>query len=247
MIKFFRRIRSQILGIPQESSEQNLLMENKTSKYIKYAIGEILLVVIGILIALQINNWNEGRKTKSLERTLLVEYQEELRFNYEELSKQIEDMQMRTDHCSVLLDAIEHDRPYVDSLPFAVMSFSLGLNLSHVAFRSIEDQGLDIIRNKTLKKGIVHLHTDRYALLDRRVQNQLFNIKEYARPIIRNRLKYINQFSYVPIDYDDLMGDVKVWNTLNTLRFNFRNLIELMGKAQDEILEIDELINKELK
>ncbi|MGF1557254.1 DUF6090 family protein [Paucihalobacter sp.] len=50
MIKFFRKIR------------QNLLNEGKTSKYFKYAIGEILLVVIGILIALQINNWNEVRK-----------------------------------------------------------------------------------------------------------------------------------------------------------------------------------------
>jgi len=49
MIKFFRKIR------------QNLLMENKTGKYFKYAIGEIVLVVIGILIALQINNWNEKR------------------------------------------------------------------------------------------------------------------------------------------------------------------------------------------
>lgn len=50
MIKFFRKIR------------QNLLMENKTGKYFKYAIGEIVLVVIGILIALQINNWNEQVK-----------------------------------------------------------------------------------------------------------------------------------------------------------------------------------------
>ena len=49
MIKFFRKIR------------QNLLMENKTGKYFKYAIGEIILVVIGILIALQINNWNSQR------------------------------------------------------------------------------------------------------------------------------------------------------------------------------------------
>jgi len=52
MIKFFRKIR------------QNLLMENKTKKYFKYAIGEIILVVIGILIAVQINNWNENRKEK---------------------------------------------------------------------------------------------------------------------------------------------------------------------------------------
>lgn len=50
MIKLFRNIR------------QNLLAEGKTSKYLKYAIGEIVLVVIGILIALQINNWNEKRK-----------------------------------------------------------------------------------------------------------------------------------------------------------------------------------------
>lgn len=50
MIKFFRKIR------------QNLLLEGKTGKYLKYAIGEIILVVIGILIALQINNWNENRK-----------------------------------------------------------------------------------------------------------------------------------------------------------------------------------------
>jgi len=49
MIKFFRKIR------------QNLLSERKTGKYFKYAVGEIILVVIGILIALQINNWNEKR------------------------------------------------------------------------------------------------------------------------------------------------------------------------------------------
>jgi hypothetical protein len=60
MIKFFRKIR------------QNLLMENKTGKYFKYAIGEIILVVIGILIALQINNWNENRKNSINEKALLA-------------------------------------------------------------------------------------------------------------------------------------------------------------------------------
>jgi hypothetical protein len=59
MIKFFRRIR------------QNLLSENKFSKYFLYAIGEIILVVIGILIALQLNTWKENKQNKKIERDYL--------------------------------------------------------------------------------------------------------------------------------------------------------------------------------
>ena len=61
MIKFFRKIR------------QNMINENKVSKYMLYAIGEIVLVVIGILIALSINNWNEKNKNKKTEYTLYQE------------------------------------------------------------------------------------------------------------------------------------------------------------------------------
>jgi len=60
MIKFFRKIR------------KNLLTENKFSKYLIYAIGEIVLVVIGILIALSINNWNEKRKVSKIELDILT-------------------------------------------------------------------------------------------------------------------------------------------------------------------------------
>ena len=75
MIKFFRKIR------------QNLLSEGKTGKYLKYAIGEIILVMIGILLALQVNNWNENRKAKIREKALLVNltanlYIDKTRFTY---------------------------------------------------------------------------------------------------------------------------------------------------------------------
>ena len=52
MIKFFRKIR------------YDLMNQSKTAKYFKYALGEIILVVIGILIALQINNWNQHQQQK---------------------------------------------------------------------------------------------------------------------------------------------------------------------------------------
>ena len=60
MISFFRKIR------------QKLLSQNRVTRYLIYAVGEILLVVVGILIALQVNNWNEERKAKSKERELLI-------------------------------------------------------------------------------------------------------------------------------------------------------------------------------
>jgi chlorite dismutase len=73
MIKFFGKIR------------QNLLSEGKTGKYLKYAIGEIILVVVGILIALSISNWNESRKEKTLEKKVMDELKKSLENNYNEM------------------------------------------------------------------------------------------------------------------------------------------------------------------
>ena len=77
MIKFFRKIR------------QNLLMENKTGKYFKYAIGEIILVVIGILIALQINNWNQERIIKKENQVILQNLNKEFSENLIQLDSSI--------------------------------------------------------------------------------------------------------------------------------------------------------------
>ena len=69
MIKFFRKIR------------QSLLQQGKAGKYFTYAFGEIVLVVIGILIALQINNWNEERKANIAENKALVALKKEFEQN----------------------------------------------------------------------------------------------------------------------------------------------------------------------
>ena len=73
MIKFFRRIR------------QRLLSQNRFSKYLVYAIGEIALVMIGILLALQVNNWNQSRVQSQQEKVLLEEIHEEFKYNKSEL------------------------------------------------------------------------------------------------------------------------------------------------------------------
>ena len=73
MIKIFRHIRQRLLG------------ENKFSKYLLYAIGEIILVVIGILIALSINNWNERTKLKIEEQKLISSLIKEIESNIDKL------------------------------------------------------------------------------------------------------------------------------------------------------------------
>jgi len=77
MIKFFRRIR------------QQLVSQNKFSKYMLYAIGEIVLVVIGILIALSINNWNEDRKNTAKEQQILIQLKDEYSANLLQLEQKI--------------------------------------------------------------------------------------------------------------------------------------------------------------
>lgn len=77
MIKFFRKIRF------------DLLTKNKTGKYFKYAIGEIILVVIGILLALQINSWNQERQNKKQETQLLNQLLIEYINNLDQLNSKI--------------------------------------------------------------------------------------------------------------------------------------------------------------
>ncbi len=78
MIKFFRKIR------------QNLLSEGKTGKYLKYAIGEILLVVIGILLALQINNWNNDLVNQKTEKNIVENLNLEFKQNKLTLNESID-------------------------------------------------------------------------------------------------------------------------------------------------------------
>ena len=83
MFKFFRNIR------------QSLLMKDKISKYYKYAFGEIILVVIGILIALSINNWNEARKNRIEQLILINNIIEDLRLDSIHINKSLSQMCIR--------------------------------------------------------------------------------------------------------------------------------------------------------
>jgi len=111
MIKFFRNIR------------KHLINEGKTSKYLKYAIGEIVLVVIGILIALQINNWNAERQakieTEAIRQSNLQEIYEDLKtdlVSFDTILNQLERQKTASKYVLAILD--NEDRYIQDSIKF---------------------------------------------------------------------------------------------------------------------------------
>ena len=86
------------------------------TKYLLYAIGEILLVMVGILLALQVNNWNDHKKQVKKEKEILQQFKNELNEDQLILYEIMEDNQFIIRSCNVLISHLENDLPYNDSL-----------------------------------------------------------------------------------------------------------------------------------
>jgi len=105
MIKFFSKIRHQLIN------------DGKTSNYLKYAIGEIVLVVVGILIALQINNWNHDRQDKISELNFYLNFKEQLAEDIYEIKGNIIYNDSYMERFEYAVQIIEsNDRSRLDSL-----------------------------------------------------------------------------------------------------------------------------------
>lgn len=99
------------------------MTKNNSGRYLKYAIGEIVLVVVGILIALQINNWNEQRKENLKEQALLVRLEKEFKSNKEQLLSKIEIRNTIIENCERLLEFYnEPENATRDSILFYLSS-----------------------------------------------------------------------------------------------------------------------------
>ena len=140
MMKFFRHIR------------KDLLEKNKTTKYLKYAIGEIFLVVIGILIALSINNWNEGQKTKDKEQILLSQLKQEFEDDLRQLNDKIAIRKRIITSCKVILYILDEKLEIEnDSLIFHLQRtlYTPTFNANSESFFASKD--INLIHNDSLK------------------------------------------------------------------------------------------------
>ena len=112
MIKFFRKIR------------QDLLRYNKTGDYLKYAVGEIVLVVIGILIALSINNWNESRKNDLKQALLVKNIIEDLRLDFIHINNSLEQVSNQMNLIDDLISKIFDEKKKINYDSIGLIRFS---------------------------------------------------------------------------------------------------------------------------
>ena len=240
MIKFFRKIR------------QRLLSQNKLGKYLLYAIGEVILVVIGILIALQLNNFNQERKDKILEIKILTEIRENLLNDFEDHSENTGFLSNVVHSSKIILDHLNNDLPYHDSLAyhFAWLPMAANFDAINSGYNLWLSEGVNIIRNKSIRLKISKIYGQQYKWLrdflkDRQVLNN--------QPLFLDMMKKFKTYEHlnkgIPRDYESLKSDddFKVLAQQNafmintTLQFYLRIMNECNMLIEDLQVEIDKL------
>lgn len=239
MIKLFRKIR------------QKRLSENKFSKYLIYAIGEIVLVVIGILIALSLNNWNDSKKKKIEERVLLTELMKNLEINITQIKEDIEWDSGAISSGKIIMNVLNNKISYSDTLDSHFQNSRLVPNsfLTTSSYKAIENRGFNIISSIFLRKKIIKLFDDTYPSMILEINNIDENtLKTNMQNYMINHFEYSND-RLKPNDYQELLEDQQYRNILSynivIQEYFKRRRIDCLKQIELLIEEIDNELNKE--
>ena len=238
MIRFFRNVRQQFLS------------QGKTGKYLKYAVGEILLVMIGILLALQVNYWNEQRKQEMVELAVLKELKNDLEFSNSELdSINHYNLEYLKDY-KLIKQFIDENRPYHEVLDTAFSSLDVWEDpfLPTMAYESLKSKGIDLIKNDSLKREIVYVYD--FAINGRVVNTKdwewSFNQNTTQKFMVGNIRRDIVEDLARPNDFEKLKKDEEFRNFLNILILIRESNIDVNNEVKESISKLIDQIEQEL-
>jgi hypothetical protein len=242
MLLLFRKLRSKSLA------------ENRFGRYLRYATGEILLVVLGILIALQINNWNEARKNQNRALIHLEQVQSDLKANIDEL------VWAATGHFELaqelafaigVLKRGEIQTDEVERFKWAVLRMKQypPVSLNTGGYDTMVASGdLAVISDQALKSNIVSIHSF-YSQVDQRVQSITsgpgsdFPFSDAARALPHPS----GQGLIFEVDYEWLRDNRRTLMDLSMERRNHTMVGEALQQAADESSSTSERIEEILQ
>ncbi|WCO02215.1 DUF6090 family protein [Psychroserpens ponticola] len=232
-------------------------MENKTGKYFKYAIGEIILVVIGILIALQINNWNEHKKQKEKERQVLTEIISDLDYTLFDLDRVLNtrtnNLNRTINSIKTIIDVLETDNTYHDSLAYhfrAVNAYD-EIDFKTSGYQSLVSIGTDLIEDPQLRSEIGKFHTS--SINDTKGSFQEVHLDFYSYMLDYYRTYFTTVIvndsidKMVPNDFEGLKSDREYQQSLNAFLGVNIAYLETLNKVNIEAEKLKEAIENYIK
>ena len=231
MLNFIRRIRK---GLKDSASAR---------KYLLYAVGEIALVVIGILLALQVNNWNDWRKDRVREQEIIENVYGNITLNIELLRSNLAFLDHLNRSTTIIEEVIINQKPYADSLNFHFSNARkhgfLNFMLSKSGYEAYKNAGFDLVLNKQLKDKIIDLFE---AILPRleRAYDFVESESELTRILVFDSFYMINNDSLLPKDYKELLSDKKY---LSLFRRIEENRLLLQERIEDSIKQSEKVLH----
>ena len=243
MLPFFRKIR------------YRLAKDNQFFKYSRYAIGEILLIVVGILLALYLNNLNEQKNIRHDQVRILKELKSNLNNTISAFERSINTEQKYLDFNQLIIDHLAQKKPY-DTLmdkAFGTYYWNISSNPVTGAYDHLKAKGLNLIENDSLRMSISYLFESEFRILKEENQFWSNHLQEnISLPYhVRHFRKYYpdghssEDFEFArPLNYAELLKDEYFLNInaeiISNRKWNIRSLQGLIVKMENLRIMIDQ-------
>jgi len=217
----------------------------------KYSIREIVLIVIGILVALGLNNWKENQQLKNEETEILQELVMSLQNDLKDIRINLEIHEKSYESTLLLIDHLKQGKSYSDTLD-AHFGMALGSSFflsDNVAYNTLEKKGRQLITDINIRSELSTLYAHDYAFIKELEEidrdNLLFNLQPYYT---ENFKEFILFQTATPINYEDLRNDFDYLGKLEWVRDNRKYTVARYGliknRVEDLVLVIEQEIEK---
>lgn len=251
MISYFRKIRHKLIG------------KGNLSKYFFYAIGEITLIVIGILLALYLDNLNSEKKIRALEIKILYELNSNLSSSIKSFERAIQSEQVYLKNNLLILDFLDNDKPYDESLDIAFGTYFWTITSNPISggYDYLKSKGIDLISNDSLRQNISFIFENEFSILKDENEVWANNLQQnisYPYHVTHFRNYFLggidqenNEYAK-PNEYEALLEDQQFMSInaeiISNRRWNINSLEKILSDTRDLMTQIDnEIRNLENK